>query len=209
MNDNRDRPPAYPDKFDPADERTERIEPGSPFRVRSDAGDLDSDYGARTTRIDDSTPLEDQEMTRVIGDARRRRRHRRAAPEWDRGSRRDAMDDPPSGWLVIVNGPGKGNALTLGYGMNSIGRAADERVCLDFGDDRISRKDHASITYDSQGRKFYVQQGRGRNLVYMEDEVVLTPAQLLPFAKLSIGETTLRFVPLCGESFDWSDLAEG
>lgn len=45
--------------------------------------------------------------------------------------------------------------------MNSIGRASDERVALDFDDELISRKGHAIVTYDPKGRKFYIQHGGG------------------------------------------------
>ena len=37
----------------------------------------------------------------------------------------DPMRDPPVGWLVVVRGPGKGSVLTLGTGMNVIGRGPD------------------------------------------------------------------------------------
>jgi len=117
----------------------------------------------------------------------------------------DAMSDPVVGWLVIVNGPGKGNALQLGYGMNSIGRGKTERVCLDFGDEDISRTQHALVTYDPRGRKFYVQHGGGQNLTYLGEQPLLVPDELLGNEEISLGQTTLRFVPLCGEDFDWQN----
>ena len=40
----------------------------------------------------------------------------------------DLMADPPVGWLVVVRGPGKGRVLTLGNGMNPVGRSAQSRV---------------------------------------------------------------------------------
>ena len=45
----------------------------------------------------------------------------------------DPMRDPPVGWLVVIRGPGKGRVLTLGNGMNSLGRGADARVRINFG----------------------------------------------------------------------------
>ena len=45
-----------------------------------------------------------------------------AASSKDPVAATDAMADPPVGWLVVVRGPGKGNVLTLGNGMNAIGR---------------------------------------------------------------------------------------
>lgn len=120
----------------------------------------------------------------------------------------DAMDDPPVGWLVVVQGPGQGKVVTLGNGVNTIGRAPSERVCLDFGDTLISRQRHALITYDPKGRKFYVQQGDGTNLTYIGDTPVLTPTELEEFSFIQMGETVLLFVPLCGERFDWAEYAE-
>ncbi|WP_207232154.1 FHA domain-containing protein [Corallincola spongiicola] len=119
----------------------------------------------------------------------------------------DAMADPLAGWLVITGGPGMGNALRLGYGVNAIGRDADQRIVLDFGDDQISRKQHALVTYDPKGRKFYLQHGGGTNLVYMNEAPVLTPTELTAGVELIIGATELRFMPLCGPDFDWQEKA--
>ena len=65
----------------------------------------------------------------------------------------NAMDDPPVGWLVVVRGPGQGHVVTMGNGSNSLGRDPGERVCVDFGDETISRSGHAIITYDPQGQE--------------------------------------------------------
>jgi hypothetical protein len=119
------------------------------------------------------------------------------------------MDDPVVGWLVIVDGKGKGNSLSLGYGMNSIGSGQSERICLTFGDSSVSRTKHALITYDPRGRRFYAQHGGGKNLTYLVSDPnstpipLLTPVELQGGEQIIVGETTLRFVPLCGQDFDW------
>lgn len=113
------------------------------------------------------------------------------------------MADPPVGWLVVIAGPGQGAALTLGNGVNAIGRDASQRLTLDFGDELISRVNHAQITYDPRGKKFYIQHGGGANLTYVNDEPVLAPRELSANTHIVLGATTLRFVPLCGEAFDW------
>lgn len=120
------------------------------------------------------------------------------------GTHAGAMDDPPSGWLVIVAGPGKGNACILRHGRNSIGRNSTERISLDYGDEMISRSNHAVVTYDPNGRQFYIQQGQGTNLIYIDGKPVLEARLLEPLTHIRIGRTTLRFIPLCGASFDWS-----
>ena len=139
----------------------------------------------------------EEERTRLVGGRRREDEQRTEA---DRG-----MDDPVVGWLVVVEGPGKGRALPLGYGSNSLGRGATDRVKLDFGDDQISRNGHAVVTYDPRGRKFYVQHGGGTNLTYLGAQPVLAPAELSALSHITIGNTALRFVPLCGAEFDWQD----
>ena len=123
--------------------------------------------------------------------------------------RDDPMADPPVGWLIVVKGPGMGRVATLGIGANSIGRGAAERVSLDYDDQKISRKNHGVITYDPRGRKFYVQPGSGQNLTYVNDEPVLTPRELAPLTHVQMGDTVLRFVPLCGAGFSWDDESDG
>ncbi|EXJ09086.1 MULTISPECIES: FHA domain-containing protein [Nitrincola] len=117
----------------------------------------------------------------------------------------DYMTDPVVGWVVVVDGPGKGSALPLGYGMNTIGRA-NCRVNLNFGDLDISREPHASITYDPRGRAFYVNHGGGKNLTYMNDAPVLQPLILNGGEVINLGLTALKFVPFCCKEFDWQDL---
>jgi hypothetical protein len=115
----------------------------------------------------------------------------------------EELIDPVVGWLVIIEGPGRGNSLKLGFGMNSIGRALDERVSVDFGDAEISRKSHAMLTYDPRGRKFYLQHGDGTNLTYLGDNPVLQPAELKGGEIIGIGNTRFAFVSFCGPNFDW------
>lgn len=117
----------------------------------------------------------------------------------------DAMGDPPAGWLVIVDGPGKGHAIEVGYGLNWIGRDRTERLTLDYGDAAISRHRHVAVVYDAPSRKFHIQHGGGVNLSYVNDEPVLAPVELKPLAHIRIGSTTMRFVPLCGPDFSWED----
>ena len=162
----------------------------------SSRGSSGGRYDVPTTPV--RTPSDpDGERTRVF-----RRRERPAGQDvaFD-----DPMDDPPVGWLVVVDGPGKGRVATLGTGVNSIGRDQSERVALDYGDVRISRAHHATITYDPRGRKFYVQHGGGKNLTYVGDAPVLAPRELPPLAQVQMGDTVLRFVPLCDAGFSWDD----
>lgn len=118
------------------------------------------------------------------------------------------LSDPVVGWLVVIKGPGSGNALALGYGANSIGRAETNRIRLEFGDDLISRNSHAVLTYDPRGRKFYIQPGAGAGLIYIDDQPVLVPRELEARNRILMGNTHLYFLPLCGDVFDWQELQE-
>jgi len=111
--------------------------------------------------------------------------------------------DPVVGWLAIVDGPGRGASLTIGYGNNRIGRAPTENISLDFGDEEISRENHATITFDGRHRRFYILPGQGRNLVYVNDQPVMTPVELTGGEEVLLGQTKLRFVPFCSKTFDW------
>ncbi len=117
----------------------------------------------------------------------------------------DSMDDPVVGWLVVVDGPGAGSSLRLGSGQNSLGRSQEARVKLDFGDSQISRSTHAVVAYDPKGNRFYLQPGTGTNLTYLNGNPVLAPTPLPSGSEILLGETTLRFVALCGDSFNWTD----
>lgn len=121
------------------------------------------------------------------------------------GSGIGTIDDPVVGWLVVVEGPGRGAALPIGYGNNRVGRSATEDIILDFGDTQISRENHAVITYDGKHRRFYIQQGAGRNLTHVNDELVMVPVEMKGGETVSMGETKVRFVPFCGADFDWYD----
>ena len=111
--------------------------------------------------------------------------------------------DPVVGWLVVVEGPGRGASLNIGYGNNRIGRAPTENISLDFGDEEISRENHSTITFDGRHRRYYVLPGQGRNLVYVNDQPVMSPLELTGGEEILLGQTKLRFVPFCGKSFDW------
>ena len=115
----------------------------------------------------------------------------------------DFGTDPVVGWLVVVEGNGKGNSLVIGYGVNGIGRDRDERISLPFGDEQISRKGHAYLTYDGKNKKFFLQHGQGVNLTYLNDQAVLQVVELSGREIIGIGDTKLAFVPFCGEKFSW------
>lgn len=108
------------------------------------------------------------------------------------------------GWLAVIEGPGKGKSMEIGNGQNSLGRDDNNRIQLDFGDPGISRMKHLSIVYDSRNKNFFLVTGESSNLSYVDDSPVLAPTLITPYCRIRVSDqTTLLFVPLCGEQFSW------
>lgn len=114
----------------------------------------------------------------------------------------------PLGWLIVISGPGRGAAFTLFNGVSRIGRGQDQTIPLDFGDNSISRENHAAIAYDQIQNRFYIGHGGKANLVRRNDRPVLATEELSAGDRITIGETILCFVPLCGEDFSWQETEE-
>lgn len=110
----------------------------------------------------------------------------------------------PAGWIVVVDGPGRGSCFSLHVGVSQIGRGEDQAVRLDFGDTSISRNNHAAVAYDDEQGKFFLGHGGKSNLVRLNGMPVLSTEEMSNNDEIRIGETTLKFVALCGENFTWS-----
>ncbi len=124
------------------------------------------------------------------------------------GSRATAAAAPeavkfPVGWLVVVEGPGRGASFALGHGVSQIGRGEDQAVALDFGDTAISRERHAMVAYDDETRSFFLGHGGKSNLVRLNGKPVLSTENVSHGDMIRVGETTLMLAALCGESFSW------
>lgn len=120
----------------------------------------------------------------------------------------DGSYELTAGWLVIIEGPGRGVSLEIYFGMNSVGRAPNQRIPLDFGDEAISRESHAFIVYDEMQHDFYVQHGGKANLVRHNGKPVLSPMELNHGDIIDIGATKLMFIPLCTETFNWTETSK-
>jgi hypothetical protein len=112
----------------------------------------------------------------------------------------------PVGWLVVVEGPGVGHSFSLFSGASMIGRGEDQGIRLDFGDTSISRQNHAAIAYDEEHNKFYLGHGGKSNIIRRNARPVLSTEELHHADLIRIGETTLRFVALCGSDFQWNSM---
>lgn len=115
----------------------------------------------------------------------------------------EAASQPVVGWVIIIDGPGKGQSFELTFGMNPIGRNPGNKVALNFGDDLISGDDHFSIAYDDRSQSFLVAARSGRNLVYIGDDPIIDSRTLESGTELNVGNTTLKFMALCTKDWTW------
>ena len=114
---------------------------------------------------------------------------------------------PVTGWLVCIKGSNFGQSYVLHDGKNFIGRGEDMDVCI-RGDMAVARKIHASVIFEPKSSVFYAQPGESHELFYINDQVVLNSEVLKSHDVITLGETSLLFVPLCGPDFKWNDYKE-
>lgn len=115
------------------------------------------------------------------------------------------VTSPCAGWLVAVGGVHIGRDFPLKLGKNFIGRDRSMDVVLD-GDKSVSRNKHAVLVYDPKSQLYLVQSGESGKLVYLNNEVVLSPTKLSAYDMITVGEVNLLFLPLCGDRFNWNDV---
>ncbi len=115
------------------------------------------------------------------------------------------VENPTVGWMVIVDGPGRGHAMAFSSGMNSIGRGPDNDLIVDFGDEEIAIEPHAFIVYDDKERAFHATHAGQNSLVRVDGQPLLAATPVDTGSNMVIGETTLRLATFCGPEFDWSD----
>lgn len=124
-------------------------------------------------------------------------------------ARQTFHQDPVVGWLVVVGGPGLGAYRPIFEGNNTIGRAATQRIPIDFGDEAISSEEQAYIRYDGGERSFlFVPNLAKTNIVAINEKRPTAAVALQAMDLITMGRTQLVFVPLCGPDFDWGDIGE-
>lgn len=119
-----------------------------------------------------------------------------------------------TGWLVVVEGPKKGESFPLRHGPQLIGRGAEYDVNLH--DPAISRnKPAATVHYDPNMKQFSLYRGQATNNMYTRREGQMAPLHVGMNHILELGDeilfgddltTVLIFVPLCGQHFCWKEL---
>ena len=115
--------------------------------------------------------------------------------------------DPVVGWLVCVKGHNLGRSYVICAGRNSIGRGADNRICI-AGDMSISRQKQAFLIYEPRNKDFFLAPGDASGLTYLNGVYLSEMKPLSPMDKIDMGDATFLFVPLCGEGFSWEDYLE-
>lgn len=113
-------------------------------------------------------------------------------------------DKFPTGWIVVIEGPGRGASFSVHAGVSQIGRGEDQTVRLDFGDTSISRNNHAAVAFDTEQSKFFLGHGGKSNLVRLNGKPVLSTEELANGDEIRIGETLLKFVAFCNDDFSWT-----
>ena len=115
---------------------------------------------------------------------------------------RECEMDPVVGWLVCVDGAGKGKSFELYARINSIGRSSENDVCIK-GDATISRDRHARLAYDPRHNSYQLIPGESTNNIYLNDQPVYVPSKLASYDLVELGQSKFLFIPLCGDRFRW------
>lgn len=112
--------------------------------------------------------------------------------------------EPVVGWIVCVKGTYLGESFPLKAGRNLVGRSLKMNVAL-AKELSVSRDRHAIIIYEPKKRKFYIQPGETSGLSYINEELLMLPAEIHDYDKLQFGDGEFIFRSLCGENFTWED----
>ncbi|MCT4584558.1 MAG: FHA domain-containing protein [Peptostreptococcaceae bacterium] len=115
---------------------------------------------------------------------------------------------PVCGWIVCVEGVRQGKDYKIREGKNFIGRSDHMDIQI-LGDNKISRKNHAVIVYDSKKRNFVLLPGEASGIAYLNNEAVYVPTPLSPYDIIELGDSKFLFVGFCGDHFEWNDVLKG
>ena len=127
-----------------------------------------------------------------------------AAVAGNAAAKNSVPSEPVVGWLVCVKGNHFGESFQIYAGRNSIGRAEDNRIVM-AKDNSVSRSKHAFVIYEPKKHHFFVQPGDSSGLTYLNDDYISEMKELKAFDSIELGESVLKFVPLCGDNFNWDE----
>ena len=113
------------------------------------------------------------------------------------------LSAPVAGLLMVVEGLGQGLIFCVSLGRNKIGRGPGNEICLNVGDDAISRHNHATIAADPKTKRVFLIPGDSTNLAYLDEEPLLESCELRDKATIQLGETKAIFIQVLGNYIDW------
>ncbi len=76
-------------------------------------------------------------------------------------------------------------------------------VCV-AGDESVSRDRHALVIFDPKKQVFWAVPGDAAGLVYLNGDIVNSPAQMRSDDILEVGQSKLVLIPFCGEKYSWA-----
>lgn len=112
--------------------------------------------------------------------------------------------EPAVGWLTCIKGECIGETFSIKAGKNCIGRSSSNEISLEK-ENGVFLNRHAQITFEPRKRQFFIQNGENDALTYVNDEPIVTFAELKNYDIISVGDAKLVFIALCGEKFTWDD----
>lgn len=111
-------------------------------------------------------------------------------------------EDPVVGWIVCIEGVNRGKDYKVRSERNFIGRSEDMHINIQ-GDNTISRRNHAAISYNPKQRNFVLLPGDGTGIIYVNDEALYSPLEINAYDIIEMGKNKFLFIPLCGGHFEW------
>ncbi|SJZ97613.1 FHA domain-containing protein [Selenihalanaerobacter shriftii] len=113
--------------------------------------------------------------------------------------------NPVVGWLVCIDGAQRGKDYRILSEKNFIGRSEDMHIYIK-GDNAISRRNHAVISYNPKRRHFMLIPGaETTGIIYVNEEAIYAPTELSPYDVVGMGNSEFIFIPLCGQHFEWEN----
>jgi len=120
------------------------------------------------------------------------------------GAAAGARNEPVVGWLVCLGGPDRGKDYRLHAEKNFLGRAPHMDIVIE-SDATVSREKHGVVVFDPKKKSFWVLPGDASGLVYLNGEMVNSPAVMKADDVIELGQTKLVLVPFCGDKYNWSE----
>lgn len=115
---------------------------------------------------------------------------------------------PVVGWLVCIEGAERGKDYKIISEKNFIGRSEEMHITIS-GDNTISRRNHAIISYNPKERNFMLIPGAETSgIIYVNEEAIYSPTEITPYDVIEFGESKFIFISLCGQHFEWVDSEE-